>query len=89
MDHAADALWRSGDKEKSKELWLRAKSASSLNWNCSGTAPEPVKKKTLAQLQAVSPAQRRRAPAGARHRTARRKESRFQARDRTPRREAG
>ena len=54
MDHAADALWRSGDKEKSKELWLRAESAFKSELELLRTAPDPVKKKTLAQLQSVS-----------------------------------
>jgi tetratricopeptide (TPR) repeat protein len=57
MDHAADAYWRTGDKDKAKELWLKADGLFSQRVALMGNNRDPSlaaeRKKAQAQLTAV------------------------------------
>jgi tetratricopeptide (TPR) repeat protein len=55
LDHAADALWRTGDKDKAKELWLRSESSlkTELETLRRAQVPDTVSKKVQNQLQSV------------------------------------
>jgi tetratricopeptide (TPR) repeat protein len=55
MDHAADAYWRSGDKDKAKELWLSAEGVLNDEMRAAtrNQASDVVKKRVQTQLQSV------------------------------------